>query len=242
GDKVKKLPPLEVPLSQIRVQPSDVKARARYAALIDALPDAPLSVNARLELAELLAQRGEHEEAIKTLVDALDREPGPELTEKVRFSLGCCQAAKGNHKAALAQFELVGQAVKSQLAAQAKYCAAEVFMDLKNYAEAAKRFTVFRDTPQFQQLPGLSDRALLRLGHAYAALNQWDAAREAHELLLSRMTDSTWTQDAHYGVGWAREQQRQYDEAATAYAHAAAGRLSEAAAMAQLRIGICRLA
>src|SRR5207247_642195 len=105
-------------------------------------------------------------EAIKVLVDALDREPPPDLTEKVRFVLGYCHAAKGNYKAALAQFDLLGQAVKSPLAAEAKYRAGEVFMDLKDYAEAAKRLAVFRDTPKLQQLPGLSDRALLRLGHA----------------------------------------------------------------------------
>ena len=92
---------------------------------------------------------------------------------------------------------------------------------MKNYAEAAKRFAFFRDTPQYLQLPGLSDGALLRLGHAYAALNQWEQARQAHELLLSQLAGSKWTQEAHYGVGWAREQQGQYDQAVAAYTKAA---------------------
>ena len=115
-------------------------------------------------------------------------------------------------------------------------------MEMKNYAEAAKRFAFFRDTPQYLQLPGLSDRALLRLGHACAALNQWEQARQAHELLLSQLAGSKWTQEAHYGVGWAREQQGQYDQAVAAYTKAASGTLSETAAMAQLRIGICCMA
>src|SRR5207253_10630179 len=106
----------------------------------------------------------------------------------------------------------------------------------------AKRFAFFRDTPQYLQLPGLSDGALLRLGHAYAALNQWEQARQAHELLLSQLAGSKWTQEAHYGVGWAREQQGQYDQAVAAYTKAASGTLSETAAMAQLRIGVCRMA
>jgi TolA-binding protein len=242
GDKVKKLPPLEVDPKDLPVQPTEKKMRARYLTLIDDFADAPLATSARLELAEHFAQRGENDKAIQQLVEALDREPPPEMAEKVRFLLGACQAAKGNHKAALAQFDIVGKGVKSFLAAQAKYRAGEVLMETKDWAEAAKRFAFFRDTPQFQQLPGLSDRALLRLGHVYAALEQWDEARKAHELLLSRHPGSRWTQAAHYGVAWALEKQKQWEPAAAAYAKAAEGQLSETAAMATLRRGLCQLA
>jgi TolA-binding protein len=236
GDKVKKLPPpVIVPPRQV----SEARARDRYQQLIDDFADSALALDARYELAELHAQRGEYDEAIKQLVEALDREPSPELTEKVRFLLGCCHAAKGNAKAAVAQFDVVGQAVKSHLAAQAKLRAAEVFLKEKDHAEAIKRFAFFRDTPQYQQLPGLSDRALLGLGHAHAALGRWDAARQAHELLLNRHPGSKWTQEAQYGVGWAREQQGQLDQALAAYNQAAGGPLSQTAALAQLRVGVC---
>jgi cellulose synthase operon protein C len=242
GEKLKKMAPLEVSLAEVLAQPSEAKARARYAALIEIFQDTPLSLEARVELAECLAERNETAEAIKILVDAIDREPSPELTEKARFLLGTCHAARGNHKQALAQFDIIGQADKSPLAAQARYRAGEVYMDMKNYAEAAKRFAVFRDVARYRQLTGLSDRALLRLGHALAAEKQWDTARQAHDTLLKSYAGSKWTQDAHYGIGFAHEQMNQYEQAAQAYLEATTGALSETAAMAQLRIGISRMA
>ena len=40
-------------------------------------------------------------------------------------------------------------------------------MQLSEYAEAVKHLSLFRDKPEFQNLPGLTDRALFRLGQAY---------------------------------------------------------------------------
>ena len=53
-------------------------------ALIEAFPDLAVNADARFELAELLSHRGEHEEAIKLLKQAFDKEPPPELTDKIR--------------------------------------------------------------------------------------------------------------------------------------------------------------
>jgi TolA-binding protein len=242
GDKLRKLPPVEISLTQLPPRPAEAKVRARYRALIDAYGDTPLSLEARLELAEYLAERDEYGAAIKVLVDALDREPTPEMTDKVRLLLGTCHAAKGNHKQALAQFEILGQNLKSKLAPEAKLRAGEVYMEQKNYAEAVKRFAVFRDVVQFQQIAGVTDRGLLRLGHALAAQKQWDAARQAHETLINRHgATSKWAPQAFYGIGHAREQQNQHEQAMQSYIQATTGPISETAAMAQIRIGVCRM-
>jgi TolA-binding protein len=243
GAKAAKVTPPDVALADVPLQPSETKARSRYQMLIELFPDAPLAHDARLELAEQLAQRNEHDEAIKVLVDALDREPPPEMTEKVRFLLGVCHAAKGNTKAALAQFDIVGQVPKSHLAAQAKYRAGERLMQTKQYAEAIKRFAIFRDVPQFQELIGLSDRAVLRIGHAYVYLKQWEQARQAFDYLTKRYGGSKWAHEARFGLGWANEQLQQYEPAAVAYNQAAAnGGITEVGAKAQIRLGVCRMA
>src|SRR5947209_14403105 len=57
--------------------------------------------------------RSEHDAAVKLLKDALDREPGPELTEKVKLRLGVCLAAKGDTKGALGQLEPIARNEKS---------------------------------------------------------------------------------------------------------------------------------
>src|SRR5262249_15447537 len=145
-DAAKESPP-EVPLSAIPLQPAEKKAREQYHALIEAFPDLPLGVDARFELAELYAERNEHDQAIKVLTDALDKEPPQELSDRIRLRLGAAHAAKGNFKGALAQFDAVAQNLKSPLAGQGHYRAGECLMQQKEWAEAAKRLSVFRDKP-----------------------------------------------------------------------------------------------
>ena len=231
----------EIPLTAIPVQPSEQKARAAYGTLIAAFADLPLATDARFELAELLADRGEHDPAIKLLNEALDKEPPADLTEKVRLRLGGCYAAKKDVKQALAQFEAVAQNPKSPLAGQARYRAGECALQLGQPDAAVKHLAVFRDQGPFQNLPGLTDRALLRLGHAYARLNQWDQSRQAHEQVVGRFGGGSWVHEARYGVGWAWQNQKQFDNAVNAYTPVAAATATELGAKAQLQIGLCRL-
>ena len=110
--------------------------------------------------------------------------------------------AKGDAKLALGQFNAVTQNPKSALFAQATYQAGECQMQLGDFTEAESCFQVFRDQGPYQNLPGLTDRALLRLGHALEKLKQWDASRQAHEQVVNRFSQSPWVFDARYGIAW----------------------------------------
>jgi TolA-binding protein len=236
------VPEPEVPLAKVPLQPSEQKARALYRALIDAFPDLPLAAgDARLELAELLAERGDNDAAIKLLREALDKEPSAELTDKICLRLGACCFDKGDGKEGLAQFMRVAQNAKSPLLAQAHYRAGEALLQAGDYAEAVKHLAVFRDQQPFQNVPGVTDRALLRLGQAYAQLKQWDQSRQAHEQVVSRFGNGPWVNEARYGVGWAWQNQKQYDNAVNAYTQVANSTATELGAKAQLQIGLCRL-
>jgi tetratricopeptide (TPR) repeat protein len=114
-------------------------------------------------------------------------------------------------------------------------------MQTGEWAEAVKHLTAFRDQPPLQNLPGLTDRALLRLGHAHGQLKQWDQSRQAHEQVVARFGSGPWVHEARYGVGWAWQNQKQYDQAVQAYTPVAANSATELAARAQLQIGLCRL-
>src|SRR5207244_3597164 len=61
----------EVPLADVPLQPAEQKARADYRALIDSFADLALAGDARFELAELHADRNDHDTAIKMLREAL---------------------------------------------------------------------------------------------------------------------------------------------------------------------------
>lgn len=241
GPQAAKFGPPEVPIEKVPLQPSEKKARALYQLVIETFPDVPLAIEARFELAELLAQRNEVAPALKLLTDAMDKEPSPELTEKIRLRLGSIHAAKGNFKGALAQFDAVAQNPKSPLIGWAHYRAGEALFQNQQFPDAIKRLIVFRDQPPLQNQPGLTDRALLRLGHAFAMVKDWDGSRQALERLVNAFPNSPWGDEARYGMGWALQQQTNYDGAVNMYSQVVTRTAQEIAAKAQFQIGLCRL-
>ncbi len=156
--------------------------------------------------------------------------------------LGNALLAKGDAKGALAQLNPVAGNPKSALVAQATYRAGEAHLQANDPAEAVKRFAVFRDQGPFQNLPGLTDRALLRLGYAYGLLKQWEPSRQAYEQVVNRFGNGPWANEARYGLAWAYQNLGQYDNAVNVYAQVAANVATELGARAQMNIGLCRLA
>jgi TolA-binding protein len=241
GKSPPNVPMPEVALTAVPIQPSETKARAEYQALIASFPDLPLANDARFELAELLADRADHDAALKLLREALDKEPPPELTDKIHIRIGAVLDAKGDPKGALAQFLAVAQDRKRPLAGQALYRAGECQIQRGEWADAAKHLAAFRDDPAFQNLPGVTDRALLRLGFALAKQSDWDKSRQAYEQVVGRFPNSPWIHEARYGIGWSWQNQKQFDNAVNDYNQVASATLTEIGARAQLQIGICRL-
>lgn len=231
----------EFPLTAIPLLPSEKLARDQYTALIVSRQDSPLSIQARLELAEMHARRDEFDPAIAQLNAALNLEPAPDVEERLHLRLGSCLSAKNDPAGALAQFLAVAANEKSPLAADARYRAGECQMQLKAWPKAIELWIPFRDQGPLQNIAGLSDRVLLRLGHAYALAGQWDQSRQAHETLINRFGQSPWRQEARYGVGWAWQNLKQYDQAANAYQIVINETASEVAAKSQYQMALCRV-
>jgi TolA-binding protein len=145
-------------------------------------------------------------------------------------------------KGALAQFGAVAQNPKSPLAAQAIYREGECYLHMNQPAEAVKRLVLFRDRGEYQNVPGLTDRALLRLGYALGLLKQWDQSRQAYEQVVGRFGNGPWVHEARYGIGWAHQNQHRYDEAVNVYSQVTNAVATELGARAQLNVGLCRLA
>jgi cellulose synthase operon protein C len=239
GEPVPDVPPPEVALARVELQPAEKKARTLYRELIDAFPDTPLAVEARLELAEAQADREDFAPAVKLLAEAIDREPPAEMTDRLRLRLGMCQMGRGDLKAALTQFNAVAARADSPWAGQGHYRSAECLMQAGDWKGAVEHLALFRDKEAFQNLGGLSDRALLRLGHALARLQQWDKSREAFEQLIARFDDSPWVNAARYGIGWVWQRQQEYDKAIAAYTPAASDANTETGVRSRVQIGIC---
>ncbi|MCE9532725.1 MAG: tetratricopeptide repeat protein [Planctomycetes bacterium] len=247
GTKAPPVPLPEIARALVPLQPSETKSRNAYGILISSFADTLLAIEARFELAEMQSEREEYDPAIKLLKDALDKEPNDnkipsnELLDRIRIRLGACLSAKKMHREALEKLLVVADNPKSPLVAQGQYRAGECLLELGETDKAIARFLVFRDKPEFQNIQGLSDRAFLRLGQAYAAMKQWEPSQQAMLLLQQRAPNSPWVHEARFGQGWALQNAGNYDPAVVAYNAVIANTTSELAARAHIQIGLCRL-
>lgn len=241
GAPMPPIPTPEVPLKNVPIQPGEQGARAQYQATIDAFPDVAINIDARFELAELLGDRGDHDAAVKLLKDALDKEPNAETTDRLKVRLAQSLMLKGDLQAALAQATPIAKNPKSVVHAQGLYRAGECQFQLGKLDEAQKLLVPFRDQGPLQNVAGISDRALLRLGQLFAQRKEWEPSRQAFEILTQRFGGSPWVADAFYGIGWARQNTGQFDPAVAAFGEVVRRTGSELGAQAQLNVGLCRL-
>ncbi len=233
--------PPAIALSAIPLQPAESRARDNYKTIIESSPDSPLANDARVELADLLVQRESHDGAIELLAEAMDNEPTPDLIYRIRLRLGGCFLAKGDPAKAMPQFEPLAQLPRGSYAIYAKFGMGECFILQQNWTKAIETLTPFRDNSAYRAMPGTTDRALARLGLAYAQLGQWDPSRQAYEVLVNRFPYSPWNHDARYGIGQALQHVKQYDAALIAYQQVVNATGTELGAQAQLQIGLCRM-
>jgi tetratricopeptide (TPR) repeat protein len=233
--------PAEVPLASVPVQASEMAARAQYRRLIGAAPSSPLAAQARLELAEMLIERGDEDGAADLLGEALRTNPPPGLADRLHTRLAACLLARDDLQRARPHIEAASASPSGAAAVEARYLAGEAALRQGDWQKAASLLAAFRDEAPFQNVPGLSDRALDSLGRACAQGGQWDASRQAYEVLVQRFPRSAFADEARYGIGWAHQKQNRHDEAVRAYAEVTRRTVAEVAARAQLQIGLARL-
>ena len=240
--------PPAVPRSAVPLQGFESRARATYQRLATDMPTHALAVEARLELAEMLAERAEHPAAIDMLRAALDviptDRPVPTVVlDRVRMVLGGCLFAEGEYLAAAEAFDAVAANPRSRHFAEAVYHAGVCRYSAGKFRDAADVLAAFRDRDDLGHVAGVSDRAVLRLGQAYLAAKMWPDARAALELFVQRYGPGhPLAADARYGIGVAQLNQEQWDDAVTTFRAVTAASTTETAAQAQTQIGHCRLA
>jgi tetratricopeptide (TPR) repeat protein len=221
--------------------PSEQRAIDCYRKIIAAAPDSTMAAQARCELAEMHSAREEADQAIDLLTAALEKAPATEVPERLRLGLAAAHLTRKNPEQALACVQPILANPASPSGPEARAVAGEALMQQQDWPKAILQLTPFRDDEKLRNIAGVSDRALLRLGHALGQAGQWDPSRQALEVLVQRYPQSPWLDEARYGIGWAWQNQKNYDNAVAAFTEVTKRTAAEVAAKAQLQIGLCRI-
>ncbi len=127
----------------------------------------------------------------------------------------------------------------SELMKSACFFAGEAFYELGEHAAAEKYFGLIVD--KFSTSKRL-EVALLRRGQCQAATQQWALAEKTFSQHLSRFPQSEHSYQAQFGLGWARENQRNLNDAIKVYQRVVDTHTGPTAARAQFQIGECLFA
>lgn len=235
--------PPEIALPQIPLQPCEKLARLRYSALIDNLPESQLAYDSRFELAEVFSVRNEYGPAIKLLKQLLEGTPPPDVADRTRLRLGATYLTANDPKSAAEQFQAVLQNTKGYTIVYARAGLGEALYLQKDWAGVVRELEpLLEERRPNRQVPGVTDRANLRIASAYAQLGRWQDARNCLETFATRHPGSGMLVEARFAYAQACEQLKQYELAAAAYVEVARRVGGELGAKAQFQAGRCYVA
>lgn len=229
----------EPSLDRIPLQPQEKQAIDAYNRLIKAGGEQPLVQLARIELGELLAVRGQYDEALAVLASVLDGQAPPPLIDRARVRLAAALIGQGHLDRALAQTILITRP-NSPAFAEARFLGGEAYFRKQDWAKTTEVLSPFRDQPQLRGSGEIAERALLRLGQAFAEQNKFEESRQAYELQLQRFPNGMLANDARYGMAYALQKMNRHDEAAQVYGEITKRTAAEVAARAMLQTGRVR--
>ena len=257
GQKPSYLTAPDVPIEQVPVQPAEQSAREAYQKAIDAGPDLSVANDARIELAEMLAARGDNDGAIDLLLDTLERSPGQVMEEKAKLHLAAAYLGRHEPKEALAQFRPRGPIFNAgtgqqdaptappppspTFVVQSRYLTGEAYAQLADWPKAIEQLLAFRDQDPFRSAADIGDRALYRLAQSYAQTSNWDQSRASYDALIQRYPQSPLTEEARFGIASAFQKQSQWDNAINNYLEVTRRTAAEVAAKSQLQLGLCQI-
>lgn len=216
----------------------DRAAEQQYRRLIAVAPDSALGARAGLELGEMLMARQDLDGAVDTLSEAIAHNPPADVGERIRLLLAFALLGKKDAKSALVHAQATALKPVSPLTAvSAQAVLGEAQCLTENWADAVKTLVPFRDHGPWQNVAGVTDRALLRLGQAQLRSGQNDQGCATLTTLTQRFPSSPWVDEALFETGMSLQAQGKHEQAMAAYRLLTARGVSEWAARAQLQTG-----
>ena len=226
------------------------KASATYKAFIQKYPKSELLPGVLVDLAKLEFEAKKYDPVIASMVALLGEDlkkpmESPALRERALYLLGW--SYNKTNKAALSAkaFEEMGKAKAGTdvMTASAAFLAGEARMQAKEYPAALEHFTRAVAAAK----PGTDDHAsaLIRRGECEALTDGWKKSQATYAAFIQQYAGAKHKllTQAHFGLGWAMENQKDYTRAIAAYRQVTAGKVKDLlGARCQFQIGECLFA
>ncbi len=219
-----------------RATKANDKAETRYRQLLKEYPQSDLLTATRVELADLVYELDEYEEAAGLLEEALKDTDGPAETLAVaQYRLGLCYDSLKQHAKAAPVFSAFAtKHPQNDLTPSALYQAGEAYAELGKWEEAQTHLAKV-----VTQHPTYTDIAVarLKLGQVQNEAGKFPNAATTMQAFLKNHADSEFAYLAQFGLGWALENQKQYEQARTWYTKVIDANNTETAARSQFQLG-----
>jgi TolA-binding protein len=214
----------------------EASAMSAYQQLLEQYPQSKLIHAARAELGDLLFKQGQFADAAQQLEKVVDAQGLDLKTLAVaRYRLGSAyEKLKEPKKAAAAFARFVKDHPDDELAPSAMYQAAEASIAAGRLTDAQQHLSQLVKKGAKGETATV---AMLKLGEVQAELGDHAAAAQTYQDFLTNFSNDKFAYLAQFGVGWALENQKKYDEARKAYEKVTATHNGPTAARAQFQIG-----
>lgn len=212
------------------------KAVETFAKLAKQAPDSSLAAEAHFHVGESLYDEKKYDEAEKEYVAALKGAGKSDLGEKAIYKLGWSHFQTKDYEAALASFsDQVKTYPKGPLYSDALFMQAEAQFRLENYEAALPIYTAAKELKASS--PTIEVLTLLHGGQSASQQEKWEDAISWLSAIPADHADSPYLAEAHYELGWAKQNAGQVKEAEKDYEIAAATSRGEVGARARFMIG-----
>ena len=204
-------------------------------------PTSKLVTQTRAELAELLEAGKNYAEAAQLLQKVVADTKAQATTLSVAwYRLGMCNAKLNKHAEAAAAFtKFATQYPKDQNVPSALYQAGVAYAAANKLPQAQNSLAAL-----LTKFPNDKDNAAahLKLGDIQATANQFAPSAATYSKFLAKYPKSKYAFMARFGLGWAMENQKKYDDARKWYKQVTGPHSGPTAARAQFQIGECYFA
>ncbi|MAB61170.1 MAG: hypothetical protein CMO46_11640 [Verrucomicrobiales bacterium] len=216
------------------------QATGLYEEILKNHPDNPLALKVQTELAELNLKGGDKEKVINELTSAIKTVKSKTEKELIMIQLANAYYLSGDFENAASTFEgVIEETADSKSLGQVLFKAGESRLKLKETVTARQHF---ENAAKISNLnSNLEETIQLRLGETRSATAMHQEAASTYRNFLKNYKESKWTRNAQFGLGFALENNGDYEQAIKEYSKIIRTKISddEWAVRSHFQIGEC---